>query len=231
MTDALSRDEILHLMSLREVFAGFAHEIAQPLNAIMIASQVVQLRVSRSNLSDEEKEFLVQRLGIVSSQIVRASHIVEELRGISKGYGNQAPQTDLRSLFDKAHALMGQQLLIRGIELVVESHDTLPLMKTDQQVVKLALVQGLAFARDSVQALWDRHHEKSVPFRKLLNVQLARADHGSAVNITWKFGEILDPTPVLDPGSRPGLLAAGQVLSALGGRLETTNSCVGIFLP
>jgi C4-dicarboxylate-specific signal transduction histidine kinase len=231
MTDALSRDEILHLMSLREVFAGFAHEIAQPLNAIMIAAQVVQLRVSRSNLSDEEKEFLVQRLGIVSSQIVRASHIVEELRGISKGDGGQTPQTDIRRLFDKAQALMGQQLLVRGIELVVESHDALPLMKTDQRVAKLALVQGLAFARDSVQALWDRHQEKTAPFKKVLNVQLAPADNGSVINIAWNFGEILDTTPVLDPGSHLGLLAAGQVLSALGGRLETTNSCVGIFLP
>ncbi len=41
--DLLAHEDILQLTSLREVFGGFAHEIAQPLNAIMIATQVFQL--------------------------------------------------------------------------------------------------------------------------------------------------------------------------------------------
>jgi len=221
----------LHLTSLREVFAGFAHEIAQPLNAIMIASQVVQLRVSRSNLSDEDKAFLVQRLGIVSSQIVRASHIVEELRGISKRDAGQVAQMDVRGLFEKARALMGQQLVVRGIELAVEAPETLPLMTVDPRVAELALVQGLAFARDSVQAAGDWHQGVSIPFKKTLKVRLSQVDKGSAVSISWNFGEIRDKPLVVDPHGHLGLTAAGAVLSALGGRLETTNSSVIIVLP
>ena len=64
----LLQEDLLRLASLGEVFGGFAHEIAQPLNAIMIASQVVQLKVERSALPKEEKEFITQRLCHQQSQ-------------------------------------------------------------------------------------------------------------------------------------------------------------------
>ncbi len=78
--NCLSQEDLLRLASLGEVFGGFAHEIAQPLNAIMIASQVVQLKVERSDLPEEEKKFVVHRLSIVTSQVQKASEIVESLR-------------------------------------------------------------------------------------------------------------------------------------------------------
>jgi len=58
--DRLPDEDILHLTSLEEVFGGFAHEIAQPLHTIMIASQVLQLKLARTDLADAEKEFLTQ---------------------------------------------------------------------------------------------------------------------------------------------------------------------------
>ncbi len=231
MKDTLSQEEILQLTSLREVFGGFAHEIAQPLNAIMIAQQVVQLRVARTDLSDEDKAFLLQRLGIVSSQITRASKILEELRVMSKGYAGHAPQTDIRNLFDRVNTLMGQQLVSRGMEVVAEVQGTLPLLRIDRQVGEMALVQGLAFARDSVEAVGDRHQEMATTFKKTLNIRLSAADEGSVIGITWNLGQILDRTPALDPGRHIGLMAATAVLSALGGLLKTTNSSVVIILP
>ncbi len=65
----LADEDVLQLTTFEELFAGFAHEIAQPLNAVMIASQVIQIKIDGTSLSPDEKAFFTQRLGIVTSQI------------------------------------------------------------------------------------------------------------------------------------------------------------------
>ena len=78
----ISQEDVLALIALREVLGGFAHEIAQPLNAIMMASQVVQLGIRRSTLLEEEKSFIAQRLDILSSQVHKAGNILEGYQDI-----------------------------------------------------------------------------------------------------------------------------------------------------
>ena len=53
----LADEDVLQLTAFEELFAGFAHEIAQPLNAIMIASQVIQLKMEAASLTSDEKAF------------------------------------------------------------------------------------------------------------------------------------------------------------------------------
>ena len=68
----LQLDEILHLTSFKEIFGGFAHEIAQPLNALMIAAQVIQFKVEQSILLQDEKSYVLQRLDLMMKQVKRA---------------------------------------------------------------------------------------------------------------------------------------------------------------
>ena len=52
---SLADEDVLQLTAFEELYAGFAHEIAQPLNAIMIASQVIQLKIEATGLTSDEK--------------------------------------------------------------------------------------------------------------------------------------------------------------------------------
>lgn len=145
--NGLSQEDLLRLASLGEVFGGFAHEIAQPLNAIMIASQVVQLKVERSDLPEEEKKFVVHRLNIVTSQVQKASEIVESLRLFSGASFSGSGETGLKGIFEKVYGLMGQQFISRGIDLKCECDEALPSIRNNPNLLEGVMVQGLAFAR------------------------------------------------------------------------------------
>ncbi|MDQ7783726.1 MAG: hypothetical protein RDU20_12655 [Desulfomonilaceae bacterium] len=227
----LSQEEVLRLVTLREVFGGFAHEIAQPLNAIMIASQVVQLSVQRSLLADEEKSFLTDRLGIVSSQVQRATHIVETVRGFSQPKSLVSGKRDLKTSFQSVYGLMGQQFVGHGVKLKWECQDPLPPLSMDPHLAELVLVQGLAFARSSVEAVGERHEEKGMSFDRQVEVRLWSEQGRSVASITWNAGEFPNRIVLMDPSTHAGLLSAGAVLESVGGILETPARKVVMTFP
>ena len=153
MSKDLDRSELLHLMSLKEVFGGFAHEIAQPLNAVMIASQVLKMKVERSVLPFEEQSFLCKRLDLIADQVRRATEIVNELRAFSRKDDPTAETgpADPKTLFEKIHSLMAQQFISRGIELTWTAEPDLPALALAPHLAESLLVLALALARDFVQ--------------------------------------------------------------------------------
>jgi C4-dicarboxylate-specific signal transduction histidine kinase len=229
--DLLSEEDLLQLISLREVVSGFAHEIAQPLNAIMIASQVLQLRVQRSFLSEDEKSFLVNRLDIMSSQVQRATEIVETLRAFCNPRILPAGSVSIKEAFETVHGLMGQQFTGRGMELVWEHGDPLPPVGADPYAVEFLLVQGLSFARDSVEAAAEWHTQNGLHYRKFVSVKLMPANGGSAALITWNNGQVPEQVLVLDPTTNVGLAAAESILASIGGSLSTSPSSLLMRVP
>ena len=186
--NGLPQEDLLRLASLGEVFGGFAHEIAQPLNAIMIASQVVQLKVERSDLPEEEKKFIAHRLNIVNSQVQKASQIVESLRVFSGANVSGFGETGLKGIFEKIYGLMEQQFISRGIEFRCECDEALPSIRNNPNLVEGVMVQGLAFARDAVAALGVWHDQRSIPYKKFLTVRFTELDGVCSADILWDSG-------------------------------------------
>lgn len=227
----MSEKDILQLVSLKEVFAGFAHEIAQPLNAIMIASQVLQLRVQRGSLSEDEKSFLVTRLGIISSQVQRATQIVDTLRSFSKPMTSDSAVADMRASFESVYALMGQQFVGRGLELVWKSGADLPPVKADTHLVQLILVQALAFARDSVEAIAEWHEHGHANYKKSVSAELVSRSGRSAARIAWQTGQMPEDSEILHARSRVGLDLSESLLGSIGGSLVSGPSSILIAFP
>ena len=227
----ISQEDVLALIALREVLGGFAHEIAQPLNAIMMASQVVQLGIRRSTLLEEEKYYIAQRLDILSSQVHKAGNILEGIRSFTRKAASETGQIDVEQVFEGVYQLMGQQISGRGIEVVWESKGSLPSTDLDLRTVKCLVVHGLAFARDSVEALGDRHDKEGISYRRLLEIKLFPANGNSALDIRWNPGSLLENTQLVDPPSYLGIVAASSVISSLGGVLETSPGNVMIRFP
>ena len=227
----LSQEDVLHLTALREVIGGFTHEIAQPLNAIMIASQIVQLGVERSALSNEEKAFIIQRLEIVSSQVRRAGHIIDGIRKFIRGSSAQTANTDVAGVLESVCGLRGQQLSGRGIELVRQPDASVPTTPLELRTVECLVVNGLAFARDAVETIGRRHAEAGISFNKTLTVRLLADDGNCVFDIRWNIGDLSTEAHVEQPTDVFGLAAASSVLNSLGGRLETTAGAIVITFP
>lgn len=229
--ELLSQEDMLQLISLSEIFGGFSHEIAQPLNAIMIASQVIQLRLQRSFLPDDEKSFLIHRLGIVSSQVQRATQIVEAVRRFSRINVPDSGDSDIKAAFENVYGLMAQQFVGRGVELAWESQDPLPPLGTASHLTELILVQGMAFARTSVEAIGEWHAEKGISYGKHVKVKLAPGDEGSLALITWNGGQLGDRSDLIDSSTDPGFVAARSALTSFGGDIQTSANTLSLTFP
>ncbi|MBI5250253.1 MAG: hypothetical protein HY912_12225 [Desulfomonile tiedjei] len=228
--DTLPHEDVLHLTSLKEVFGGFAHEIAQPLHTIMIASQVCQLKLARTGLPEEEKLFLAQRLNIVTSQVQRATGIIESLRAFSRGTLEQQDAGDIGLVFRHVQGLMAQQFVGRGIELTCHMHDPLPPAKEKTQLLEGIIVQGLAYARDAVSALDDWHRRNTIDYKKSVTVNIS-GKNSLIMNISWIPGEKSSLESLPDASRRPGLMAAASALKSVGGGIEADHSGLLIHFP
>ncbi|MFH0821295.1 MAG: hypothetical protein V2B18_00975 [Pseudomonadota bacterium] len=220
MNPFLAKEDILSLSALKEVFGAFAHEIAQPLNAIMIAAQVLQLRMERSSLPDSEKAFLTERLGLVSNQVLRATRIVDGVRS----FGRPDPGlSDTKAVFDRVLGLMGQQFATRGITLMVQRMDSVPVAPEDVNVVQAVMVHALAFARDLVQAVAERHIADSVDYERVVRLELKREAGSTILVARWPDAKLdLMPTDA-EPTTGEGWRATEEILSARGGSVENST--------
>ncbi len=229
-TDRLPDEDILHLTSLEEVFGGFAHEIAQPLHTIMIASQVLQLKLARTDLADAEKEFLTQRLNIVIGQVQRATEIIGGLRAFVKGASSQQDGTDIRLIFRHVQDLMGQQFLGRGIELVCHMDDSLAPTKEEPQLLEGIIIQGLAHARDTVTALDAWHKKNEISYKGSVAVSVSRTS-SLTIRMSWDPGQGVSVEGLPNACTRPGLIAATSILKSAGGGIEADDRHILIRLP
>jgi two-component system, NtrC family, sensor kinase len=230
-TNAPPLEEILHLTSLAEVFGGFAHEIAQPLNAIMIASQVMQLKVERSSLPDNDKAFMSQRLSIVAAQVQRAGDVVETLRKFTRRSGAERAKSNMEHILKEILGLMDQQFVMRGIEVTVECGQPLSAIGSDPAIVERILVQALAFSRDAVSAIGNWHVSEGVSYDKKLRIHVMEMNGHQLMHISWTLGQLPESIKPVDASVHIGLATATAVLSAMGGSLTTRDDGVTILFP
>ncbi len=231
MSKDLAPTELLRLISLKEIFGGFAHEIAQPFNAIMIASQVLRLKVERAQLPPEQEAFLCQRLDLISDQVRRATDIVDELRSFSREEAQKNRGTDLREVFEKVHGLMSQQFVSRGIDLTWEVLGKLSSTSMGFHTAEGIIVIAMAFARDTVQALGAWKEEHAIPYRKAVDVKLQAVGTPVQALFRWTKADRSDGTLTTDPQDNAGIMVACSILSACDGTLETTDDSVTVTFP
>ncbi len=222
-------EDVLHLATLKEVLGAFRHEMSQPLNAIIMAAQIVQLRLDRTGLPGEEKEFLAQRLELISAQVKRANEILQDIRTIANQGRVTKDTANLRSLVDEIRILMAQQLIFRGIEVVQERMECeLPISRDDIAVYEGIIIQGFACARETLQAIEAWHSEKSLSYKKTVRVNLMDTAKGAALDLTWDRGDSAAGELMIDPNSLAGLAAAQSILESAGGSMTIEQDAVNI---
>ena len=229
--ETVEPEDFIRLTALQELLGGVAHEINQPLNAIMIASQVIRLRVERSHLPEEQEAFFTERLDLISSQAMKAAQIIEKFRTIGASDESSHGETRFRDLFDHIQDLMGQQFVSRGIDLNCEIHDPTPLVNGPSQPVLGIMVQALAFARDTVQAIGNWHDKNDIAYKRALNITLSDEQGRCVFHLGWDKGQLPNLTDVIDPTAYAGLKAADSILSSGGGGLKLYGSALRIGFP
>lgn len=132
------------LASLGELSSGIAHELNQPLQAVMGFSQELQ---HLEKLSPTGAEFL--------QDIVNASkkmaEIIRSLRSFARQAGEELALTSVDQAVSEVVKLMNHQLMQKGIEIEVSADANLPMITANSIQLEQVMMNLIANARDAIE--------------------------------------------------------------------------------
>jgi signal transduction histidine kinase len=248
--ESLSRSR--RLASLGQLAAGVAHEVGNPVAAILGYAEVCQREKSASERTRE-------LAGLIGDEALRVRALVREMLDLSRPEALELERVDPRALLERMAERMRPQSLLAGIELAVSAEQDLPpvevdLRRLDQVFVNLIenaahALRGVPYARIRLEA--SRAHAPARPARRSSDSESAsfvvqRAPDAIAFDVIDN-GAGIDPEDqphIFDPffttkepgeGTGLGLWNAHRIAELFGGRLEVTSqsgrTCFRLVLP
>lgn len=134
------QDELLHagrISTMGELAGTLAHEINQPLSAIMSNAQAAKRYLDAPAPDIEEvKEILHD----IVQEDARAGEVIHRLRALLRKAKMEFEPIDLNSIFHEVIGLLRSEVVIRDVKLVTELNAQLPLIRGDRiQLQQVAL--------------------------------------------------------------------------------------------
>ncbi len=226
---------VSRLTTMGEMAASIAHEINQPLAAI-VANANAGLRWLGKAVPDfAEAQSVLRR---IVSDGYRASQVIKSVRATFKAEANQRSALSVNELIEEALALCRNGLQAQGIAVRLDLGEGLPAVSADRvqiQQVLLNLINNAAEAMTSVNGR-PRQLEVATGLHAEKGVQMKIADTGPGINAEH-MDRIFEPFfTTKDSGMGLGLAICRSIVEAHGGRLSAAGrlphgSVFSIVLP
>ena len=219
----LQLGQVARLNTLGELAAGMAHELNQPLTAVLSNSQAARRLLAED---PPEMDAARQAMGQAAEQAKRASAVVGRLRRLVErpGLAPQAEPLDLGQAVAEALYLLEPELRRRQVQVMVQAAD-LPAAQADPVAVQQILHNLLV---NALQAM-----DEQPPAARHLRVELARRDsrlmvavHDSGPGVAPEMRQRLF-TPFATgraQGLGLGLTLSQSLAESMGGSLELAAS-------
>ena len=222
----VQRQEIAHLMRvsmLGELSGGLAHELTQPLTAILSNAQAGKLLLAKGNKSLSE-------IGNIFDDIIaedeRAGEVINRLRGMLKKGDVKHETIDMNDLIASTLRLLHSELIDRRMSVSFDNVPNLPAVHGDPVQLQQTLLNLLMNAMDAT--------ENVPPARRRISVSAATTDDGGVEVHIYDRGTGLPPLrehEVFQPffttkkrGLGLGLSICTSIVKLHGGTLSLQNN-------
>ncbi len=226
----LAEEELLALTVFPELVGGLSHEVAQPLNAISLACEVIRFKVKRLALNETDLNFFQDKLASIKNQVVRAADTINGIRRYGSWSVNSST-SDMETSFLRVCNLLRQQFVSRGIEFTVQNRNegSRP-TRIDAVLLDLTIVQCILFARTRVEFLESRHRENSVRYDKRIEAELDCSPGANSMVIKWNCGtlRIEDLIEFIPPRVKIGLSASKKIIGRFGGMIQIDEGRISL---
>lgn len=136
------------LSTIGELTSGIAHEINQPLTAMVNFAEAC-LRMLRSGNADTHK--LEDALGQITVQGQRAGHIIRHMRRLARKGESERVTVDISRLVPDVLGLVSNELRASGIALHLVLDESLPAVKCDRIQIEQVVLNLVRNAMDVLE--------------------------------------------------------------------------------
>lgn len=223
---ACQRQEVAHLMRvsvLGELSGAIAHEVNQPLTAILSHAQAAQYLLSQSPPNLEEVRDALNDIVVEDN---RAGEVIHRLRSLLRKGESRWERLDVNELVHKTVSLLRSEAIGRRIAIEVDVAANLPAAWADGVQIQQVLLNLLMNAMDAMASTPLQERLITIGTRTTPNdtVEIRVRDRGAGIKPA-EFDKLFEPFfTTKDRGLGLGLSICSTIVQAHGGMLKLTNS-------
>jgi len=147
------------MATLGEMATGVAHELNQPLSVIKTASRFFMKKINKKEMIADDVLFTMSQE--IDSYVDRAAKIINHMRQFGRQSDITLEKVQVNDTLRKALEILGQQLKVRGIEVIWDLEPDLPLILADPDRLEQVFINLLINARDAIDEKWQsKPHQK-----------------------------------------------------------------------
>jgi|SRR5688572_1993958 len=232
VTERHDTDELSHrlahasrLTAMGELAASIAHEINQPMGAILSNVDAADLLLDKPELQREELRAIIDD---IRSDDLRASEIVKHIRNLANKRGLEVRPFDLNELMRSVLRLVAPTARRRGLSVQVRFGDIKPVLGDQihvQQVVLNLLFNAMDAMRDLRAPGSSILVETAPEGSAMVRVSVRDRGHGIAPGHLDRIFDSFFTTK--SDGMGLGLSISRSLVVAQGGRIWAENSAAG----
>jgi signal transduction histidine kinase len=215
--------------AMGELATSLAHELSQPLNAILQNAGVAQMLLTSATVPPALGE-MAEIIGDIRKDDVRASEIIRRMRGLLQKHELEARPVDLNDVAQETVAIVRPDARARAIELEVELAASVRPILGDRVHLQQVLLNLLMNAIDAVAAMPPERRRVRVRATQGDGiVRLAVSDTGPGIPSN-RLSQIFEPfytTKSEGSGMGMGLAIARSIVEAHAGRIAAENNDSG----
>jgi histidine kinase len=224
------------MATLGEMATGVAHELNQPLSVIKTASNFFMKKIKKKEKIEED--ILLTMAEEIDSHVDRAAKIIEHMRQFGRKSDLTLIKVQVNDTLKKANEILGQQLKVRGIEMIWHLEPDLPEIMAEPIRLEQVFINLLINARDAIEEKWQSREngkgEKKITIEtrsKHKSITVKISDTGKGIPRTY-MDKVFDPfftTKKVGEGTGLGLSISYGIIQECKGSIKAVpNKDMGI---
>ena len=139
------------LASLGKLSATIAHEINNPIAAVLTYIKLMMKLVKRGHFSQDRAEDISRYLGTMASEMMRCGEIVKDLLAFSRRSRIAIKPQNIDQIISRTLALTSHDFKLKEIRFVSEIEPDLPMVKCDFRQIQQVLLNLIINASEAME--------------------------------------------------------------------------------